>query len=790
MKKIIRNHSLPPIKMNINSSPNKVKSLKIIKTTNTNNDHKVKRQYNTKRVIDLLIYIRCRPLSNLEKQLSSNETLIIKENNNMNLIDPIEVNNKSRKIFNYKFDYIFDQNINQKIFYETGIKNLIDGIFEGINTCIFTYGAHNSGKTYTMLGTDSTQGIMSFTLEEIFSRINIIKDREYKLKFSFYEIHNGNIIDLLNFKKEKKENMELIQDKEKGIKINDLTEIKVDNNTEIIKILRKGSRNINKEMAKIKETKSFSYVILQIILEYKKDSKIKYNNLYLIDSTGCCSLNNETKTNNINILTIDKILTYLNEPNRNKEKLALNKDINLFSLINNSPGDKLKIVLIGNISPAISCFEDTYNTLKNLDKMKNALNKKNNVVEENLQKKEGEINLNKNSNNSKENFNKNKKNQRNRNTANIITNSNTFYYSENIQQGENLKTYVDYPSIINKEVNNNENTSKPKDESDFNSIVFDLRRICDEQVNIKQKIISIQKELSRMHDNNDNHLKKDLIAYMNEYKEYSSKINRIYNETINNNISEIQKYMLNLIMKNSSHKIQMLDNKYYNILNMRKIDIQEEYISQLEKQIQLRDELFLKNGININRIFCPNLKEFKILKDDYMLKTQMNLGITPRFKEMMESSNNKDNINNDFGNSKIKRFNLNKQINHKIKEFNLKKISNDNSIYNNIRIQKERNILNAFKQNSNIINKKLISYRKRNDLKEQNNFSGLEIGKSNTSNIDLMNQTNEITFDYDNLSQNKKIQINKNLLDKAFGKRNIKRKILLDKINAANKSIN
>ena len=89
---------------------------------------------------------------------------------------------------------------------------------------------------------------------------------------------------------------------------------------------------------------------------------------------------------------------------------------------------------------------------------------------------------------------------------------------------------------------------------------------------------------------------------MKRYKEYSSEIEKINNElNRNNNITEMKKYLLNLIMKMSSHKIQMLDNKYYNLLNMNKIYIQEEYISELEKQIQYVDDIFIKSGINLNK---------------------------------------------------------------------------------------------------------------------------------------------------------------------------------------------
>jgi hypothetical protein len=127
----------------------------------------------------------------------------------------------------------------------------------------------------------------------------------------------------------------------------------------------------------------------------------------------------------------------------------------------------------------------------------------------------------------------------------------------------------------------------------------------------------------------------------------------------------MQKFLLNLIMKNSSHKIQILDNKYYNLLNMNKIDIQEEYISELEKQIKYRDDIFIKNGIYLNKNKYPNLRELKILKNDFLIKNKNNLGSTPMFKKLLHSSYKKDK-NKDtnyfsisLGNIKIKNFFMN-----------------------------------------------------------------------------------------------------------------------------------
>ena len=755
MRKYNRNLSLIPIKTNNNSSKINNTTLRNIKTTNSINNQTIIKKSDKKRENNLLIYVRCRPLSLQEKILSSNEIVTI---NNNKYIDLKESNRNN--ILNFSFDYVFDKNKNQNIFFELGIKHLIDGLFEGINTCIFTYGAKNSGKTFTMMGTDSIPGIIALTLKEILNRINILNDKEYFLKISFFEKYNDDIIDLLKNKKEGE------------INNSDLTEVMINNYDDVLKILEK--RNKKKD----KRNLSDSNYILQIILEKKIDSNMKKSKFNFIDSLNWNPLLEETNNNIDNIFNFGSLLKY--------------KDSKIIKLLEDSIKNNSKIVIIANISPSITCFEDTYNTLKNIDKIKkveynkynindcinktNYLKKEVNHLKEQIENK-NENNFNQNLTNFNENINKNNKN-------NKITNFLTFYYSGNIQKEEIGNCKIDLS--LEKKVKNN-NSINIINEKEFESLILELRKACENQVVIKQKMIIIQREINREKNKikKENNLKNDLIINMNKYKECTLKIGKIYNE-INekNNLTEIQKYILNLIMKNSSHKIQMLDNKYNNIINLTKIDIQEEYISELEKQIKIRDDILIKNGIDINMNIYSNFKELKNLRNDYLIKNKNNLDFHQFKKKEKSSSYNKDNsniIDNDnnhysisLKNIKIKNYYVNNQIENKIN--NPKKISNEKTLYNNINIQKDKDVFKIFKQNSNIINNNIISYRKGKETQR------------NMSNLDMI--FNDVTYDSDFLYKNKKILINKNVLNKASNKRNINRKVFLEKLIQANKSIN
>jgi len=55
------------------------------------------------------------------------------------------------------------------------------------------YGQTTSGKTYTMLGNQSTEGMITHSLRDIFSN----KSTQARLKISYLEIYNEQINDLL-----------------------------------------------------------------------------------------------------------------------------------------------------------------------------------------------------------------------------------------------------------------------------------------------------------------------------------------------------------------------------------------------------------------------------------------------------------------------------------------------------------------------------------------------------------------------------------------------------------------
>lgn len=64
-----------------------------------------------------------------------------------------------------------------------------------------SYGQTSSGKTYTLFGDQNQQGIIPRFLLEIFTKLNDVEsyeDCQYSFKYSFFEIYNEKIFDMLS----------------------------------------------------------------------------------------------------------------------------------------------------------------------------------------------------------------------------------------------------------------------------------------------------------------------------------------------------------------------------------------------------------------------------------------------------------------------------------------------------------------------------------------------------------------------------------------------------------------
>ena len=692
---------------------------------------------------NILVCVRCRPLSISEHQLSSYETIRIMDGKIVILMDPIEYNGPSTVFKNrnreqtYAFDFAFDKTASQNLVFENSTKFLIDGVVNGYNATVFAYGATGAGKTYTMLGNESNPGIMPLTLRELFTKVNSMNDRDYKLKFWYLEIYNENIRDLLKFASKNNNNnlentsneyLDLREDPERGIVVSGITEINVTNSYDMLKILKRGNRNRTQEATGANETSSRSHAILQVSIEYKDkntgiDIEIKYSKLSLIDLAGserASATQNrgirliEGANINRSLLTLGNCINALCDASMkgNKKPYIPYRDSKLTRLLKDSLGGNARTVMIANVSPSINTFDDTYNTLKYANRAKNIktfvtrnvlnaqyhisnyVNIINNLKEEVAQLRQ-KLQMREGGNN---------------NNYNISNNNTRQNYHISYYDNEN-KTQIE-DSFINNN-NNTINTYNIMSEGEFNKIVNEMKKKCEYQISIKQKMIAIQNEINKINDTTSNKYKnfqKTLEINQKKYKELRELIEKLYNiNSAKSECSELQKDYLTLLMKNSSYKIEILENKYCNTLNVPKNDVKDEYIKELERQIQYRDEIISDNQIEI--IDDSNIKSLNKLKQEYSKKNIVN--ITGGFKRPLPPISGHSSFNDLTKNIfNISNINNNSNNNNNGINYNMR---NKGIVVNNSNNNHLENMRNKFTKQTNNNNNKLGDYKMRNN---------------------------------------------------------------------------
>ena len=134
---------------------------------------------------------------------------------------------------------------------------------------IFAYGQTSTGKTYTMRGTNQNlNGIIPLSIKEIFSLFQNPSITKSTIKVSYAEIYNETVNDLINTSKK---NLEIRESVAKGVFVNNLTEIEVDDYDKVIKILNTGESNRIIAETKLNEKSSRSHTIFKINIEFTRN---------------------------------------------------------------------------------------------------------------------------------------------------------------------------------------------------------------------------------------------------------------------------------------------------------------------------------------------------------------------------------------------------------------------------------------------------------------------------------------------------------------------------------------
>jgi hypothetical protein len=331
--------------------------------------------------------IRIRPLNKREKKDDSYSTINIDTNT-------INIDNHT-----FIFDNVFNQESSQEIIFDKVAQNVIEWVVQGYNATILAYGSTGTGKSFTMFGNrnEQEQGIIPRSCDELFKLLNNTEDiSEYTVKCSFLEIYCENIKDLLNGTSSAMSSsilsssivsssvtsssivsssivssLRIRQNSPKGIYVQDLTEKTVISSKEILDIIQQGTNNRSIASTSLNDVSSRSHAVITLtISQLLNDGSQMLSKLHLVDLAGSenvgksevqgCNLV-EAQMINKSLSSLGNVIYALSEKGR--EHIPY-RDSRLTYLLQDSLGGNSKTVLIATLSPHITSYSETLNTLK------------------------------------------------------------------------------------------------------------------------------------------------------------------------------------------------------------------------------------------------------------------------------------------------------------------------------------------------------------------------------------------------------------------------------------------
>uniref|UniRef100_A0A8C0HDI8 Kinesin-like protein n=1 Tax=Chelonoidis abingdonii TaxID=106734 RepID=A0A8C0HDI8_CHEAB len=307
----------------------------------------------------------------------------------------------TEKIAAFGFDFCYwsvdpedPKYASQEVVFQDLGTSVLSGAFKGYNICLFAYGQTGSGKTYTMMGTPASIGLTPRICETTF----------YLLFFSFLEIYNERVRDLLKQSNQKKPyTLRVREHPETGPYVQgeiEVPEIQPFNRTRSLLYFHKF------------ELKNFDLFFLQAILENNLPSEIA-SKINLVDLAGseradpsyCKDRITEGANINKSLVTLGIVISTLaqnsqmfsscqsinsitNEGDNHasshspgsvsgtrRQAYIPYRDSILTWLLKDSLGGNSKTIMIATISPASSSYNETMSTLRYASNAKNIINK-------------------------------------------------------------------------------------------------------------------------------------------------------------------------------------------------------------------------------------------------------------------------------------------------------------------------------------------------------------------------------------------------------------------------------
>ena len=555
---------------------------------------------NNNSIPKIKVCVRKRPPN--KKEISNNDIDIIQQKSKKSLVVK-ELKNKldlSKYIEEhyFQFDRVFDEDMTNKDIYEETVRPMIDAAFKNHSkVSCFAYGQTGSGKTYTMMGDPYAKdltcpGLYLLCSYDVFNYLQEHEYADYEIWVSFYEIYCNKLFDLLN----NKNTLEVREDGKGTIHIVGLVEKQIINLKNLMDIIDFGLKSRTTGVTGANNDSSRSHAILQIDLKDQEgESQGKITFVDLAGSERAVDTIDTNKQTKIDGAEINKSLLALKECIRSLDQGKLHipfRQSKLTLVLRDSFIGNCITLMIANISPCLSCSENTLNTLRYADRVKELRKdaKDKNLKRESKEEQLADLLMMPRQHNKTVKYNVTiKKNNPNKPLS--IPKKGDVYHIDDIVNKD--KKYTNNLKV-NKDFNNNnfsDKVSKAKSTSSLSSGKSKYGFTSKTQKNYMNPEIYISKyediqilseedlqKYTNEHEKLINNILTEEDNLKKEHKEHIDEMVETIKEEVNglNNVdklgSDIKVYAetLNSILINQMYKIQKLQKKLFNFQNMLK----------------------------------------------------------------------------------------------------------------------------------------------------------------------------------------------------------------------------
>ncbi|XGW31812.1 hypothetical protein V3C99_010188 [Haemonchus contortus] len=268
----------------------------------------------------------------------------------------------------YTFDEVFDQLCMNTDIYDQVMKGMVDSALAGFNTAVCAYGQSGAGKTHTLTGSNSEDGVVQCTFQALFDTIAKSEDRNYMLRISYIEIYNEKVRDLLS---EHAVDLPIYENKDGVAQIEGLKEVVVTEMSKVEELLEQAQEHRQLGETLLNERSSRSHTIIRLTIESHEvklgGNATRCSIMNLVDlagsenaaAAGTQGLRQKEGANiNKSLLALSKVVSSLAD----NQKFIPYRDSKLTRILKPSLGGNSKTVIICCVNPL--SVAETSSTLK------------------------------------------------------------------------------------------------------------------------------------------------------------------------------------------------------------------------------------------------------------------------------------------------------------------------------------------------------------------------------------------------------------------------------------------